>query len=94
MPRPRKRKRIGGNPSVLYFKPKGIPINELESVELSHEEFEALRLKYVEKYNQIKSAKQMNISQSTFQRLLLSAHQVVADGIVNGKAIQIKENLY
>jgi predicted DNA-binding protein (UPF0251 family) len=92
MPRPRKQKRITVDPSVTYFKPRGVPMSELEEVVLSHEEFEALRLKHVKKLEQTEAAKEMHISQSTFQRLLSSAHQTISDSVVNGKAIKINNN--
>jgi len=61
----------------------------LEMVELSSEEIEALRLKNIKKLDQIKCAKQMNTSQSTFQRILSSAYAKVTDALVNAKAIKI-----
>ncbi|MBT5016799.1 DUF134 domain-containing protein [Candidatus Peregrinibacteria bacterium] len=89
MPRPRRRRRIRGNPNATYFKPSGIPKCELEIVPLAMDEFEAIRLKDFQELNQKTAAQKMNISQPTFHRLLNSAHKKISDAIINGKAIEI-----
>ena len=89
MPRPRKMRRIQGMPEAFFYKPQGIPLRQLEIIELSLEEFEALRLKNVEKLQQIACAQQMHISQSTFQRIISDAMEKVGAAIVEGKAIRI-----
>ncbi|MFA7170008.1 MAG: DUF134 domain-containing protein [Candidatus Paceibacterota bacterium] len=89
MVRPRLCRKINFNPSVRYFKPKGIPLRELEEIELTQEEVEALRLKNVEGLEQVDCAKEMKTSQSTFQRILASAHKKVSHAIIEGKAIKI-----
>ncbi len=61
----------------------------LESVELSVDEFEAIRLKDLEGLEQTAAAESMNISQPTFHRIIESARRKVADALVNGKAIRI-----
>lgn len=66
-------------------------MRDLKSVELSAEELEALRLKNVRGLNQIECAKEMNTSQSTFQRLLTSAEKKVSSAIVEGYAIRINK---
>jgi len=57
---------------------------------LSLDEFEAVRLSCLEKLKQIDAAKLMNISRPTFSRILTSAQQKIADGLVNIKAIRIE----
>jgi predicted DNA-binding protein (UPF0251 family) len=74
---------------VSYFKPQGIPMRLLEEVELTKKEIEALRLKNIKDLDQIEAAKEMGISQSTFQRILTSAYKKIAQAIVEGKAIKI-----
>lgn len=90
MPRPRLCRRVQFNPNVTYFKPRGIPLRELEEVILHVDEYEAVRLKDLEGLEQEECAKKMNISQPTFHRLVLSARKKIADAIVNGKAIKIE----
>ena len=89
MPRPKRRRRLRGTPQAVFYKPQGVPLRSLETVEISLEEFEALRLRYVEKLDQIQCAKQMHTSQSTFQRILAGTLESVGEAIVNGKAIRI-----
>ena len=89
MVRPKLKRRVKFNPSVTYFKPQGVPLRILEETELSAEELEALRLKFVKNLDQEKAAKQMNTSQSTFQRILTHANRKIADALVNGKALKI-----
>jgi len=91
MTRPRSCKIIDFNPRVKYFKPQGIPMKRLEVVYLIIEEMEALRLKNIEKLDQIEIAKKMKTSQSTIQRLLSSAYEKITDALINGKAIRISQ---
>ncbi|MBU4360977.1 DUF134 domain-containing protein [Patescibacteria group bacterium] len=89
MPRPRLCRRIKFNPHITYFKPQGIPMRDLEEIELTAEEVEALRLKNIKDLDQDEAAKKMNTSQSTFQRILSSAYKKISQAIIEGKAIKI-----
>jgi len=66
----------------------------LEEVCLSVEEVEAIRLKDIERMEQEQCAERMNISRPTFQRVLASARQKIADALLNGKAILIQGGNY
>ena len=88
MPRPYKFRYINFNPRVKYFKPHGVPLFSLKEVQLRSDEVEAIRLKNIEQLDQIEAAKKMKISQSTFQRILKSAYDKIADALINGKAIK------
>jgi len=90
MSRPQKCRRVEFMPGITYFKPAGVPLRELEEVCMSVEEAEALRLKDLEGMEQEQGAEKMNISRPTFQRILASARQKIADAILNGKAIKIE----
>ena len=90
MPRPCKCRRIHGNPVANYFKPRGIPLSALEEVNLTIDEFEAIRLANWEGMYQEESAKKMNISRQTFGNIIDSAHRKIADSLVNAKALRIK----
>ena len=90
MPRPIKWRRVTFIPEATYFKPAGIPMRVLEEVCLSVEEAEAIRLKDMEGLEQEQSAEKMNISRPTFQRVLWSARQKIANALLNGKAIRIE----
>ena len=91
MPRPRKYRRVCCNPSAYYFKPRGIPVFELEEIILDHDELESLRLADLLAYSHEKAANEMKISRATFGRIIESARKKVVDGILNGKAIRINE---
>ena len=89
MPRPRKCRRVEFLPDVTFFNPAGIPLRTLDEVCLSIEEAEAIRLKDLEGLEQEQGAQRMHVSRPTFQRILASARQKVADALLNSKAIQI-----
>ena len=88
--RPPKSRTVEFVPEVTYFKPAGIPLRVLEEVRLSVEEAEAIRLKDLQGLEQEECAGKMNISRPTFQRVLKSAREKVADSLLNGKAIRIE----
>lgn len=90
-PRPCRKRRIRGRPKSEYFKPAGIPLQEIQEITLSLEEFEALRLVDKERRDQSEAAQKMDISQPTFSRMLTSARQKVAQALIEGKAIKINE---
>ena len=94
MPRPPKCRRVEFLPDATYFKPAGIPSRMLEEVRFSIEEAEAIRLKDLEGLEQEQCAEKMNVSRSTFARILLSARQKMADALLNGKAIRIEGGNY
>lgn len=90
MVRPHRCRRVDLEPNTTYFKPRGIPLVELQEVILQVDEFEAVRLKDLVGLDQGECAEKMNISQPTFHRLVLSARKKISDAIVNGKAIKIE----
>lgn len=90
MPRIKCHRFIESNPKTTYFKPKGIPMNFLEEINLEMDEFEAIRLRNYEGLYQEKAAEKMKISRQTFGRILESANKKIADAMINGKAIRIE----
>ena len=90
MPRPIKVRRISCNPEANYFKPRGIPVAELEEVVLSEDELEAIRLADLEGFYQEKAANEMNISRQTFGNIIRAAHKKIADVLMYGKALKIE----
>lgn len=91
MPRPRIRRHLRFNPDVYYFKPRGIPLQELDEVVLLRDELEALKLHDVDGLDQNQAAEKMHISQPTLARTLDSAYKKVAEAIIFGKAIRIEK---
>ena len=90
MPRPFKYRRVCGTPGADYFKPRGIPLSDLQEVGLTIDEFEAIRLADLEGLYQEDAAKKMAISRQTFGNIVAAAHKKIADAIVNGKALKIE----
>ncbi len=88
--RPPRCRRVSFVPEATFFKPAGIPMRILEVVTLSVDEAEAIRLKDLEGLEQEEGADKMGISRPTFQRILISARQKMADALLNGKAIKIE----
>jgi predicted DNA-binding protein (UPF0251 family) len=83
-------RRVGFMPQITYFKPAGVPLAHLEEERVSIEEAEAVRLKDLEGLELEDCAREMNISRTTFSRVLDSARKKVADALLNGKAIRIE----
>jgi predicted DNA-binding protein (UPF0251 family) len=94
MARPKKHRWVCCEPSVTFFKPRGIPLTELQEVCLTVEELEAVRLKDLEGLDQEPTAAKMGISQPTLHRTVVSAHRKIADALVNGKALRIEGGTY
>jgi len=92
MARPIKPRRVLFDPDVVYFKPRAVPLSLLDEVELGMDELEALRLCDYKNLEQTEAAKKMKISQSTFQRILTSAHKKTAEALISGKAIKIRKS--
>lgn len=93
MPRPLKPRRISFNPNVVYFKPRAVPLSEIEEVNLTLAEVEAVKLCDLKNLKQTVAAKEMGISQSTFNRILASARKKIAEALIEGKAIKIKKHI-
>jgi uncharacterized protein len=90
MARPTNCRKIGCLPESTYFKPRGIPLLDLEEVVLGVDEFEAIRLADLKRMYQEDAAKKMKISRQTFGRIIDSARRKVAEALVEGKALRIE----
>ena len=90
MVRPRNCRRVGCLPGSQYFKPRGIPLSGLEEMNLTVDEFEAIRLADFEGLYQDQAAGKMNVSRQTFGRIIKSGHKKVAEALVKGKALKIE----
>lgn len=88
--RPRKHRHIQVEPKIRFFKPQGDNIQKNETIILSDEELEALRLKNLENLDQEHAAHQMGVSQSTFQRILQKLYRKIAVALIEGRAISIE----
>ena len=90
MPRPCRCRRIRCKPDTNYFKPRGIPLDVLEEINLTLDELEAIRLADLGELYQEDAAKKMNVSRQTFGNIINSAHKKIADALLNAKALKIE----
>jgi uncharacterized protein len=89
LPRPKCSRNIGLMPENTCFKPDGVKISSCDEVQMTLDEFEAVRLAHYEGMYQEQAASMMNISRPTFGRIIESAQHKIADFLVNGKVIRI-----
>ena len=81
-------------PDVTFYKPTGVPMRDLEVVELSFAEVEALRLSDLEGLTQEEAASRMGISRRSFWSDLTDARKKIAYALTKGCAIQIVGSSY
>jgi len=92
--RPQKCRFVKNSPQVTYYKPRGIPMTNLEEVILTVDELESIRLADFQELYQQDAAKKMGVSRQTFGRIIASARKKISDGLLNGKAIKIEGGNY
>ena len=90
MPRPRRTRRIDIPPRFTHFKPVGVPRRLLESVTLTVDEFEAIRLADYEGLDQQPASELMEISRPTFSRLVEAARRKLAQSVIEGRELRIE----
>ena len=88
--RPKKVRYIQSMPKTLQFSPRGRP-GRPEEVELSIDQFEAFKLTDFQGFSQSEGALAMQLSRPSFGRLLREARRFIADALVNGKIIKIRQ---
>lgn len=79
--------------SSRLFKPAGVSRNDLETINIMLDEFEALRLVDYEGLSQIDAGVEMQVSRATVQRLLLSGRKKIIEVLLNNKALEIKNEI-
>ncbi len=89
MPRPKSNRIVYEPPIYTEFKPVGSRGQTLEVIDLSVDEFEALRLADKMAMSHAEAAEEMEISRSTFTRLIEQARKKLADFIIHGKLLSI-----
>jgi uncharacterized protein len=88
--RPKKVRYIQSMPKIVQFSPRGKP-GRPEEIELSIDQFEALKLADFQGFSQSEGALAMQLSRPSFGRLLREARRSIADALVNGKIIKIRQ---
>ena len=94
MVRPHKNRMVAYSPDISYFKPRGIPLIDLQEVQITLDEYEALRLSDLMEMSYEDAANKMKVSRATFGRIVRGARKTVADALINGKAINIQGGSY
>ncbi len=91
--RPKKYRIVRLDPKIAQFSPRGRP-GRPDEIDLSMDEFEAIRLTDHMGLPQKKACQSMRISQQTFSRILNRARRNIAHGLVNGNTIKIQGGHY
>lgn len=92
MARPTKRRRVCQLPKISEFAP--CDDNQKDTVELTIDEYEAIRLIDHLDFTQEECASQLNVARTTVQAIYDSARKKLADVIVNGKCLAIRGGSY
>lgn len=89
MSRPCKMRRVICNPQISTFKPCGKTQKVTETISLTLDELEAIRLADYEGLYQEQAAAKMKISRQTFGNIISSAHKKIADFLINSKYLSV-----
>jgi len=84
MPRPRKWRRVCCLPETSRFGPLDLPRYALETVSMTVDEYETIRLIDLEGFTQEECAVQMNISRTTVQGMYDDARKKLAQSLIEG----------
>jgi len=91
MPRRKKLRYCRSVDGFNLFKPSGIPLAQLEIIELGLDELEAMRLCDLEDKQQGEAADAMGVSRGTVQRLLQSGRKKLLRAISEGEALSLAD---
>jgi len=89
MPRPKNNRIVYEPPFYTEFKPAGVSSKSLEEVVLSLDEFEAIRLADLVGMSHKEAAFEMEISRSTFSRLIVKSRKKIAEYFFQGKLLTV-----
>ena len=89
MPRPIKLRRVCSMPSYRRFGPLGGAGTD-DTVTLTIDEYEAVRLIDLEQCTQEECAEQMNVARTTVQGIYIEARRKLAEFLVEGKTLEIE----
>jgi len=90
MGRPQKERDISEPPRIRSFRPVGVSQPFLEKVELTIDEFEAIRLADHRGFDHEQAAEKMGISRTTFTRLIERARSKMADALIEVKELFVE----
>lgn len=91
MPRNKKMRYCRKVEGYNLYKPSGIPLSQIEIIELGLDELEAMRLCDYDGMQQGEAADVMGVSRGTIQRLLEAGRRKTLDALVRGKALSFAD---
>lgn len=94
MPRPPKRRRVCCLPENRLFGPRMSGGIGEDSILMSVEEYETIRLIDLEGLTQEECAESMKVARPTVQRMYRDARRKLADSLVNGSVLRIEGGNY
>ncbi len=94
MPRPQKSRKICSPPLMKGLKPYGMATCVRDSVSLTFEGYESIKLLNYDNLSQDEAAEMMNVSRPTLTRIYNKALKTIARAFVEGKAIEISGGSY
>jgi predicted DNA-binding protein (UPF0251 family) len=93
MPRPRKHRQCRRFDGDRVFKPRSIPMSQLDVIMLGLDELEAMRLCDLDAFDQETAGRQMGVSRGTVQRLLQSGRTKVIRALLDSSALIIEQGV-
>lgn len=94
MPRPRKCRRVCCLPQSDRFGPLNSPSMQDQTVTMTVEEYESIRLMDLEGLTQEECAETMNVARTTVQRIYTDARRKLAQSLVQGFILKIEGGDY
>jgi excisionase family DNA binding protein len=91
VPRPPKRRFCKAFQGDYVFKPRSIPMHDLETTRLELGELEAMRLCDLDGLSQEEAGQRMGVSRGTVQRLIKRGRAKVVRALVGSRAILIEK---
>lgn len=91
MARPCKRRRCRAYDGDRVFKPRSIPMHQLQPIRLDLSELEALRLCDFEGLDQSAAGRRMGLSRGSVQRLLTKGRRKILRALLHSQALLIAE---
>ena len=91
MPRPRKQRNCQRYDGDTIYKPRSIPMTELDMISLDLSELEAMRLCDMDGLDQEEAGRQMGVSRGTVQRMLKQGRATVVEALLTSKALLIEK---
>jgi uncharacterized protein len=92
--RPRKLRKVCDLPLNSQFAPLGPCKRDLETISMTVEEYETIRLIDLEGLTQEECAETMHVARTTVQRIYIEARKKLADFLVNGNMLNIEGGNY